>query len=79
MPIDKSKWDLESGPKNKVTGETYPVASVLDPVTRRKESVFLPIGETEMSEVTTDTPTEKKRQLRYAQFFANDRNGLFYS
>ena len=74
MPIDKSKWDLESGPKNKVTGETYPVASVLDPVTRRKESVFLPIGETEMSvTVFQDEQNPKLHLVGGYLFIANAR------
>ena len=74
MPIDKSKWDLESGPKNKVTGETYPVASVLDPVTRRKESDFLPIGETEMSvTVFQDEQNPKLHLVGGYLFIANAR------
>ncbi len=74
IPIDKSKWDLESGPKNKVTGEIYPVASVLDPVTRRKESVFLPIGETEMSvTVFQDQQNPKLHLVGGYLFIANAR------
>jgi Protein of unknown function (DUF3485) len=74
LPIDKSKWDLESGPKNKVTGEIYPVASVLDPVTRRKESVFLPIGETEMSvTVFQDEQNPKLHLVGGYLFIANAR------
>lgn len=74
MPIDKSKWDLESGPKNKVTGEIYPVVSVLDPVTRRKESVFLPIGETEMSvTVFQDEQNPKLHLVGGYLFIANAR------
>ncbi len=49
ISIDRSKWDLVSGPTNMATGEIYPSAPVVDPVTRREESVYLPIGETEMS------------------------------
>jgi len=74
LPMDKSKWDLTSGPKNAATGDSYPIAQVVDPVTRRSESVLLPVGETEMS--VTVFQDEKNPNVRLVGgyfFIANGR------
>ena len=74
VPVDQSKWDLVSGPKNMATGAIYPSAPVVDPVTRREESVFLPIGETEMSvTVFQDEANPKFRLVGGYLFIANAR------
>ena len=72
--VDRSKWDLVSGPKNMATGAIYPSAPVVDPVTRREETVFLPIGETEMSvTVFQDESNPKFRLVGGYLFIANAR------
>lgn len=74
LPMDKSKWDLISGPKNTATGLSYPIAQVVDPVTRRSESVLLPVGNTEMS--VTVFQDEKQPNVRLVGgylFIANGR------
>lgn len=74
VPIDRSKWDLVSGPKNVSTGAIYPSAPVVDPVTRREESVFLPIGDTEMSvTVFQDEANPQFRLVGGYLFIANAR------
>jgi len=72
--VDRSKWDLVSGPKSLATGSIYPSATVVDPVTRREETVFLPIGETEMSvTVFQDEANPKFRLVGGYLFIANAR------
>ncbi|MDA1261349.1 MAG: exosortase-associated EpsI family protein [Planctomycetota bacterium] len=74
VPIDRSKWDLVSGPKNGPTGESYPIARVVDAVTRRDESVYMPIGETEMSvTVFQDDSNPDFRLVGGYLFIANAR------
>ena len=74
VQVDRSKWDLVSGPKNLSTGSIYPSATVVDPVTRREETVFLPIGETEMSvTVFQDEANPKFRLVGGYLFIANAR------
>ena len=74
VPIDRSKWTLDSGIKNSATGEVYPTARVADPVTRREEKVLMPIGETEMSvTVFQDEKNPDARLVGGYLFVANGR------
>ena len=74
LPIDQSKWDLVSGPKNVSTGVIYPTAKVIDLVTRREEVVYMPIGETEMSvTVFQDEQNSRSRLVGGYLFIANAR------
>lgn len=74
LPVDRSKWDLNSGVKSLATGETYPRVQVVDPVTRRAEMVLLPVGETEASvTVFQDEKSPEHRLVGGYLFIANGR------
>lgn len=74
VPVDRAAWDLQSGPLHPVSGERYPVARVLDPVTRAESTVHMPLGETDFS--VTVFQEESKAGVRFVGgylFVANGR------
>jgi hypothetical protein len=74
VPVDRSQWDLQSGPIHAASGERYPVARVLDPVTRVESMVHMPLGETAFS--VTVFQDESKAGVRFVGgylFVANGR------
>ncbi|MSR45198.1 MAG: exosortase-associated EpsI family protein [Phycisphaerales bacterium] len=74
LPVDRSQWIADSGIKNAATGEAYPQARVIDPVTRREEKVLLPVGQTEVSvTVFQDEKTPEVRLVGGYLFIANGR------
>ncbi len=74
IPIDRTQWDMSSGPVNQATGERYPVARVTNPVTRIEEKVLLPIGETAMSvTIFQDANSPNTRLVGGYLFVANGR------
>ncbi len=49
ISLDRSAWDLTTGPVQPGTGLRYPTTSVRDAVTRTSVTVNLPLGEVEMT------------------------------
>ncbi len=74
IPIDRSQWKVSSEFRNAATGDAYPTARVVDPVTRREEVVLMPIGEAEMSvTVFQDERTPDAWLVGGYMFVANGR------
>lgn len=49
LAIDRSAWREGAGPAHRSTGEHYPMASAIDPITRATVDVHLPLGEAAFS------------------------------
>ncbi len=74
VAVDRTQWDLTSGPKNDATDTPYPIARVVDSVTRVEEEVHLPVGETTMSvTVFQDEKSPTTRLVGGYLFIANGR------
>lgn len=74
LDIDSSGWDLAQGPIHGATGLRYPVATVLDPVTRRIAEVHLPVDALDMT-VTEfhEQANPERRVVGGYLFIANGR------
>lgn len=74
VAVDRTQWDLTTGPQNDATGTRYPIARVVDSVTRVEEEVHLPVGETTMSvTVFQDEKSPTTRLVGGYLFIANGR------
>ena len=74
IPLDRSAWDLVGGSVSPISHERYPLASVLDPVTRRESKVSMPLGETDASvTVFQDSQSPDRRVVGGYFFVANAR------
>ncbi len=74
LPVNRSGWDLATGPVCPTTGERYPLVSVLDPVTRRESKVSVPLGDSDASVTVFQDPQNPERMTVGGYFFvANGR------
>lgn len=74
IDFDRSSWDMTSGPLAPGGTQRYPLATVIDPVTRRAATVSMPLGSTEASVTVFQDPQAPERITVGGYFFvANGR------
>ncbi len=74
LPVDRSSWREGAGPVNRASGQNYPLAFVTDPVTRRREEVVLPVGDTALTAIEFQKGEDPNLRIIGGYFFvANGR------
>lgn len=74
LELDVSDWNERSGVVNRATGLEYATADAADPVTGRRSTVYLPIGDTILTVTEFQDPKKpKQRMLGGYLFVANGR------
>lgn len=74
IPVDRSSWDITTGPLHPNSTDRYPIAVVSDPVTRRDGKVTMPLGDSNASVTVFQSQERPNARMVGGYFFiANGR------